>query len=241
MKALLQGKNVFKYFGKLKAISNLNFNVFSGEILGIAGPNGAGKTTLFNVITHIPYSLSSGQIIFEGRSIHKFRPYQIFRMGIARTFQIPTMIRNLSVLENVLVGATFGQSSGDPRQKSIEALDFVGLHEKKDSSAEHLSLFERKQLMLASAFVLNPKLLLLDEPLGGLTKAETEEHLRLIRIMNEKGITVVVIEHKMDALVSVSKRMIILHHGEKIGEGPPAEVIEDEKVIETYLGEKIKL
>lgn len=241
---LFRVENVYKFFGTLAAVNGISFRVQSGDILGIAGPNGAGKTTLFNIITNMPYSLSSGRIIFQDKEIHSLRPHEICRMGIVRTFQIPVIFEGLSYLENVVVGEVFGSAKKNPKEengrmhRSIEALDQVGLLPKKDNPVKGAPLYDVKRLMIASAIATNPKLLLLDEPIGGLTKYEIEQTLRLFRKINEEGVTIVIIEHVMTALVRICQRLMILDYGQKICEGTPAEVIKDERVTKAYLGEK---
>jgi len=251
MQPILQTENASKYFGKFAAVKNLNFQVFPNEIFGIAGPNGAGKSTLFNVITNIPFRVTSGRIKYNGKYICKLMPHQICRMGIARTFQIPVFFQGLTTLDNVMIGAYFGKSKGtlgfsrrddeDPEQESLKILDLVGLLDKKDVVADNLSLFGTKLLMVASALATKPKLLLLDEPIGGLNPVEIEQAMELIENINKLGVTILIIEHIMKALMGLSDRVMILHHGEKISEGTPTEIAEDEKVIEAYFEEVIKL
>jgi branched-chain amino acid transport system ATP-binding protein len=247
MKPLLETIDVCKYFGDLAAVNKLSLEVAPGEILGIAGPNGAGKTTLFSVITGIPYPVSSGKIIFDGKEIQGLKPHLIVQMGIARTFQIPRVFKTLTVYENVAVGALFGKSTGiftrsliDERAQTTEALDLVGLLGKKDMIAQSLTLLDLKRLMIASALATRPRLLMLDEPMAGLTESEMNETIELIRkVKQEKGMTVMIIEHIMTALVSLCDRMMILSEGQKISEGTPEQVTRDGKVIEVYLGEKV--
>ena len=252
MKPLLECKNVSKYFGDFAAVKNLDFQVFPGEIYGIAGPNGAGKTTLFNVITAIPSSLTSGKIIFDGQEIQRLKAHQICHRGIARTFQIPNIFERFTYLENVMIGNIFGKTAKagriskspvktDPNSAQegvIDVLRMVGLLEKKDVSVRGVSLFDMKRLMLASALATRLKLILLDEPMGGLNKAEIEQSLDLIRKINKQGITIVIIEHMMTALMTICDRVMILHCGEKISEGKPEEVGRDKAAIKVYLGEE---
>jgi len=246
MEPLLKVRNVSKFFGKFAAVRNVSFEVFPNEIFGIAGPNGAGKTTLFNLISR-NHDLSSGDIIFDGRYVGELSPHQVCHAGIARTFQVPEVFRSLTVLENVMVGSTFGRpmsilrvSRQDERriakETAIKALDFVGLGEKKFSSLESLSLLEVKSLMIASALATNPKLLLLDEPVAGLSTQEIAQVTELMRQMNREGITIIMVEHIMKTLMRLSHRVMILDYGQKISEGTPEQVCRDEKVIEVYLG-----
>jgi len=234
--AILRCEKVTQRFGQLAAVNELCFEVEKGEIFGIAGPNGAGKTTLFNVLTG--FYRGSGDIIFDGRSIMGLRPYQICRRGISRTFQIPQVFRTLPVIDNVKVGAHFGgRGERDERESINEAINLVGLQGKESVIAANLNLFDKKLAMLAAALATKPKLLLLDEPAGGLSPIETRDFLALIRKLNqETGLTVIVIEHLMKVLTGISQRLMIIHNGEKICIGPPQEVTKDKRVIEVYFG-----
>ncbi len=250
MNPLLQVENVSKYFGEFAAVKNFTFKVFPGMIFGMAGPNGAGKTTLLNLISG-HYKPNSGKILFEDKYIHKLDPYQITHLGIAKTFQIPVVFGSLTVLQNVLVGSTFGKTNSlshilkknvqkTAKQKAVEALDFVGLSKKESHLAERLSLAERKLLMIATALATEPKLLLLDEPVAGLSVQEIEVVTELIKKINKKGMTIIIVEHIMKTLMGLSQRVMIIHYGEKIAEGSPREVARNEKVIEAYFGKKIE-
>lgn len=235
MPDILETRNVTKHFGELAAVKDLSFEVNEKEIFGIAGPNGAGKTTLFNVISGI-YS-SPGEIHFLGERIDRLRPYQVCLRGIARTFQIPSVFSTLSVYDNIRVGAHFGNHSEDERKIIKDVLAFVGLTEIQDIDAIHLSLYDKKMTMLAAALATEPKLLMLDEPIGGLSPGEIEKCIDIFRRINkELGITLIVIEHLMKFLMGISERMMILHNGEKISIGSPEEVANDKQVIEVYLG-----
>jgi branched-chain amino acid transport system ATP-binding protein len=234
--ALLELEKVSKRFGELKALNEVTFDLESGEMFGLAGPNGSGKTTLFNVITGM--LKGTGDIRLDGSNIHGLRPYQICHKNIARTFQTPTVFSTLTIRQNIEVGAHFGRDGKDGEDEALnEALNLVGLSDKIDVLAGSLPLFERKMTMLASALATEPRILLLDEPLGGLSPMEVEESLKLIREIHQRlDLTIIVIEHLMKELVGLCERMMILHYGEQIKIGPPEEVINDKTVIEVYLG-----
>ncbi len=235
MATILEARHLTKRFGELAAVNDLSFEVEEGEIFGIAGPNGAGKTTLFNVISGV-YS-GSGEIIFDGQHLNRLRPYQVCRKGLARTFQIPTVFSTLTVYQNVRIGAHFGNRSKHKEKVIEQVLDFVGLKEKEGAKAEALRLFDKKLLMVAAALATGPRLLMLDEPVGGLSPSEIEQSVALFRRINEElGITLIVIEHLMKVLMGISQRMMIIHNGQKISTGTPEAVANDEQVIEVYLG-----
>jgi len=235
MPIILEARQVTKRFGDLAAVKDLSFSVEEKEIFGIAGPNGAGKTTLFNVISGF-YS-NSGEIYFKGERIDRLRPFQVCLKGIARTFQIPSVFSTLTVYDNIRVGAHFGSHDSDEKRIINEVLDFVGLNEKKDIEAIHLPLYDKKMTMLGAALATQPQLLMVDEPIGGLSPNEITKSAEIFqRINQELGITLIVIEHLMKVLMGLSHRMMILHNGEKISIGSPEEVANDEQVIEVYLG-----
>lgn len=233
---ILQASKVTKLFGELAAVNDLSFEVEKGEIFGMAGPNGAGKTTLFNLISGV-YS-GSGDIIFEGENIHGLRPFQICHKGVARTFQVPTLFSTVTVYQNIKVGAHFGVLKGENEKERInKVIDFVGLRGRENIVAEHVGLFDKRLTMLAAALATEPKLLLLDEPIGGLSPREVSDSMALFRKINkELGVTLIIIEHLMKFLVEVSHRLMIINNGEKICIGPPKEVTKDKEVIEVYLG-----
>lgn len=232
---MFETKRISKSFGKLAALADVSFEVEKGEIFGIAGPNGAGKTTLFNVISAV-YAPTSGQVFFEGRNITGLKPHQISRMGIARTFQIPATFHTLSVYDNIRVGATFG--AGNPKRVP-EVLDFLELHPYKDSLARNLDLYTTKLVMLGAALATDCKLLMLDEPMAGFSIVEINNFLQVIRKINqERGITIIIIEHLLDILISITKRMMILSDGQVLYLGPSEKVTEDRRVVEVYLGGK---
>lgn len=235
---LLECEGLSKYFGKFAALKNLSFSINEGIIFGIAGPNGAGKTTLINVISGL-YPQSAGKIKYYDNYIHNLPPHRRCQLGIARTFQIPTYFPLLSVEKNVLVGATFGTMKRENIETRItDILEFTWLLEKKDAIAESLSLYEKKRLMLAVALATEPKLLMLDEPIAGLNPKEIDESMKLIKEIADNGVTIIIIEHVMRALMALSDRVMILNQGEKLAEGTPNEIAKDEKVIEAYLGQK---
>jgi ABC-type branched-subunit amino acid transport system ATPase component len=244
MAAILECVGVTKAYGGLLAVKDLAFSAEQGEIFAIVGPNGAGKTTLFDTISGIsPATL--GIIRFDGQEIQRLRPDRICRHGIARTFQTTVSFDTQTVLNNVLVGSIFGRQGGsipslrfrpETLEAALDALEFCGLLDKQGWSPSVLSVFERKRLMLATALATQPKLLLLDEPVGGLTRAEREDMIQLVHKINRAGISVLMIEHVMKAVQALANRMLVLHHGEKIVEGPPSEVLRDKRVVEVYLG-----
>jgi len=239
---LLEGKNVTKSFGGLVAVKNVNFYVKEGEILGLIGPNGAGKTTLFNLISGI-YHPDSGTIKFKEEDITKLKPHEICQRGIGRTFQIVRPFRGMTVLNNVLIGSFFGSKSKNmdkAKKQALEALELVKLSDKKDVNAENLTIAECRRMEIARALATNPSLLLLDEVVAGLNPLEVEEMMRMIQEIRRRGITIIMVEHVMKAVMNVSDRIIVMHHGEKIAEGSPSEVSKNEKVVKAYLGERRK-
>lgn len=247
MTNLLECRNVTKFYGGLAAVQDLSFWVNEGEIFGIAGPNGAGKTTLFDVISAHTL-ISAGEIYFQGNPIHKKPSYEIYRMGIARTFQIPVVFQSQSVLMNVVVGSQFGRHGrsllsllrfeDEVIQQALKSLSLVGLTESAEATSANLSLFDKKRLMLASALATKPKLLLLDEPVGGLNTSEIEEFMGLTRKIRDEGVTIIIIEHVMKALMGLSDRVLIMHYGQKLFEGLPEEASHNSEVLRVYLGEQ---
>jgi len=239
--AILEGNGVTKYFGGLAAVSNVDFHVEQGEVVGLIGPNGAGKTTLFNLIS-AALRLKSGTIKFRGIDITGFKPYRICRMGVARTFQTVKIFPNMLVLQNVILGSYFGMSprisSSDAPKKASEILEFVGLSRVSATPARDLTLANQKRLEVARALATHPDLLLLDEIMAGLNPTEVAEAMELVVRIREKGISIIMIEHVLKAIMKLCDRIMVLHHGQKLAEGTPQAIATSEKVIKVYLGER---
>jgi len=235
---VLEGKGLTKAFGGLQAVKDLSFALRDGEILGIIGPNGAGKTTLFNLLTGF-YRPDAGRVFFKGQNVTGLRPHQICKRGLARTFQITQPFANLTVLENVKIGAYSRlPSSREATQEALRILGTVGLYEKRDELASALSVGHRKNLELAKALATRPELILLDEVVAGLNPKEGDDMIAYIKGIREQGITILLIEHVMKAIMSLCNRIIVIHYGERIAEGVPEEISKDPRVIEAYLGEE---
>jgi len=238
--ALLDLRGVTRAFGGLKAVSDVTLSIPRGEIFGLIGPNGAGKTTLVNVITGV-HPATTGKVLFEGRDVTRFKPYQAARAGIGRTFQIVQPFPELTVIENVAASALFaGAAPGirAAREQAMEQLAFVGLAESADRNAATLTLAMRKRLEVAKGLAMRPKLLLFDEVNAGLNATEIDQALALIRAIAETGVTILIIEHLMKVVLSVCTRIAVLHHGELIAAGTPQEVVTDSRVIQAYLGKR---
>ncbi len=236
---LLEGKGVTIHFGGLAAVSDVDFYVDKGEVVGLIGPNGAGKTTLFNLIS-AALQPKPGDIFFKGKKINGLAPYKICRMGIARTFQTVKVFGNLPVIENVRIGSLFGAQKRlkkDATSEAEELLKFVGLSEVAYTPARDQTLAHQKRIEVARALATQPELLLLDEIMAGLNPTELVEAMELVKKIQKKGITIVVVEHVMKAIMGICDRIIVLDYGKKIAEGTPKEIATSKKVIEVYLGE----
>jgi branched-chain amino acid transport system ATP-binding protein len=250
---VLEVNQMSKHFGGLKAVNNLSFQVEDKKITGIIGPNGAGKTTVFNCLTGI-YPLTSGQIVFRGEPVQNMRPYKIASKGLVKTFQANRIFPELTVGENVLIGhethskgnafrEIFGgnkalEKKRETGQKIDLILEFVGLDKEKDIIAKNLPHGSQRRLAVGITLATQPKLLLLDEPATGMNSEEKDEMFNLIGKINERGINVLLIEHDMNLVMNICENLVVLNYGEKIAEGKPQEISQNEAVIEAYLGRK---
>lgn len=236
--ALLELQRVTKNFGGLCAINNVNMAIEKGEIRGLIGPNGAGKTTLFNLITGF-LRLDKGSVVFNGEDISNLRPDQICKKGIARTFQLGKHFSRMTVFENVLVGA-YCRTNDEltAKKESEKVLRFLNLYDKRNIETEELTPAERKITELGRALATSPSLLLLDEIMAGLNAVEIETMKRIILDLHKMGLTIVIVEHLMDAIMSISNKISVLSYGKLLAEGTPKEICNNEDVIKAYLGEK---
>jgi branched-chain amino acid transport system ATP-binding protein len=241
MAPLLDVRGVSKRFGGLQALSNVTFTVGEGEIVGIIGPNGAGKTTLFNVVTGV-YTPDSGRVVFRGDDVTGAKPHRICKLGAARTFQISKPFAALTVLQTVRIGALnrIADLAG-ATAKALEVLDLMGLASRRDDLGRTLTVIERKRLEMARALATQPSLLLLDEVAAGLRPNEVQEMIALVRRIAAAGVSVLIIEHVLEAVMRLSARIVVLNYGEVIAEGRPEALVDDPRVIEAYLGEAYSL
>jgi branched-chain amino acid transport system ATP-binding protein len=235
--SLLEIRDVSKRFGGLSALSNVSYSVNKGEILGLIGPNGAGKTTLFNVVNGF-YPPTRGEVLFKKEKISHLKPHQICKLGIGRTFQVVRPLRRMTALDNV-IASSFLRTKDKVKAEEIalEALRFTGLYEDRNVLSKGLPLGKRKKLEITRALATQPELLLLDESFAGLNPSEQNELIDIIRQIRAKGITIMVIEHHMKVIMSLSDRVVVLNYGEKIAEGTPKEIGRNPLVIEAYLGD----
>jgi len=235
--SLLEIRDVSKRFGGLSALSNVSYSVNQGEILGLIGPNGAGKTTLFNVVNGF-YPPTRGEVLFKKEKISHLKPHQICKLGIGRTFQVVRPLRRMTTLDNVIASSFLrAKDKVKAEEIALEALRFTGLYEDRNVLSKGLPLGKRKKLEITRAIATQPELLLLDESFAGLNPSEQNELIDIIRQIRAKGITIMVIEHHMKVIMSLSDRVVVLNYGEKIAEGTPKEIGSNPLVIEAYLGD----
>ena len=238
---LLSVSGLTKAFGALKAVNDVSFDVMPGRVFGIAGPNGSGKSTLFNILSGIPFGPDAGSITFAGRDIARIPAHAIARTGLVRSFQKDATFATLSALETVRVSAVFGGglSVRASATEAVRLLDRVAMpHDRRHDETGSLPIFDKKRLAVASALAMRPKILLLDEPASGLTRPEIDELATLIRAVRDEGVTVMLVEHVLPLLLSVSDTLLVMNHGRVIAQGKPDEVFRDPVVVEAYLGRR---
>jgi branched-chain amino acid transport system ATP-binding protein len=233
---ILNVKNLTMKFGSLAAVDDVSLSVHKGEIIGLIGPNGAGKTTFFNCLTGY-LTPQNGAVQFDGHPLTGMRPNQICRLGLARTFQIVQVFREMATWENVIVGAFCRTAnSAEAYQETMEILKFTGLYEKKDSLVGNLTIADHKRLEISKALATKPHLLMLDEAMAGLNATETIEAIELIKKIRDRGITLIVVEHVMEVIMSISEKVVVFDSGKKIAEDTPEKIVKNPRVIEAYLG-----
>ena len=237
MTPLLELKGVSRFFGGLAALTDVSFDVRKDEILGLIGPNGAGKTTLFNVVNGF-YTPSKGEVFFKGSRISGLKPHKVCALGMARTFQVVKPLQRMSVLDNVIASAFLrAKNKAQAEEIATKVLLLTGLYDDRDVISKGLPLGKRKRLEIARALATKPELILLDESFAGLNPTEQNESIEIIRKIKKNGITIMIIEHNMKVIMSISDRIMVLNYGEKIAEGSPEEIRNNPLVIEAYLGE----
>ncbi|HEX8042008.1 ABC transporter ATP-binding protein [Candidatus Deferrimicrobium sp.] len=236
--SILEVQGVTKRFGGLTANEDVSFTVGEGEIVSVIGPNGAGKSTLFNCITGV-YRPDAGRILYRGEDITLYSAHKICKLGVARTFQVVQVISDMTVLENVMTGTYLRTyNRGEVQEKAEGILRFAGLYEKRDFLSTDITIADKKRLEVAMALGTNPILLMLDEAMAGLTPVELREMMALIRKIRENGVTLIIVEHVMEAVMELSDRVVVINSGRKIVEGVPAEVVRNPEVIQAYLGDR---
>jgi len=237
---LLEATDVSKAFGRFLAVSGASLSVSAGEIVGLIGPNGAGKSTFFNCVAG-DSAPTTGRIVFDGADLTRASPEAHALAGIGRTFQVPATFEDMTILENVMIGAFLRHSRrGEARERALEVIEMSKLHEHIHRSARSLGTPGRKRLEIARVLATRPRLILLDEALAGLTPSEIKDAIELVRNIHRSGITIVIVEHIMDVIMSLADRVLVFHQGKVIASGKPDEVTRDEAVIEAYLGRKLR-